>query len=1382
MPERNALQEFWQYLGQVPAGLAQTTIANASTEEDKVKAALRKRQAEQAGGVQEFLYNVNQTLDQYNPINAAGRYLSGDENYVPAIVKAPGAVAGIVKTLVDGEVPDPSTYLGDSVAGTMNAIDRTNSYLGITDPENAAQVVLNIAGGLAVPGPKMGLTGATSQLGKVGQGAVNVAGELVLPLRNTPMSTALPVSGAIGVGINEAVNTQDDDYFGLADLNKKPELLDEAVAQANLEDMLAKGAPYDQIIKYADEQRIKVDEGLLAQMTSQRDQQSIATMQQAIASGMPTEQLQELAKSLGGTYVEGDRTQPIQLGNASGLPTVNDTPMTTGEKVVLGAAAIAGVSLAGMAGAKVLKRLRQGTIMDGATGTRTFRPRDNLVQQGIGKVVQADQPIRNLAREVLSPEDAKQYEYRLDRIVGQATAAKVQHTLATGEFPNSAIKTEPLAPVLEAMAKDLDPTEFQMVTDALLYKSALDDVARTGTQSAFNDKTPADMLQLVNIVETDPKLGKYTDLIREQYQGVIKYALDQGLISPADYAKMRNQSPNYVHFGRSVRNVGEPETPRGMGNDGSQGVKEMFSRATEQFEGVQVGAVDNPIDGLSDRIGSVIKYAEQNALRRDMIKDVMNNGAGNIRIPGSDGKTRSLIKEITDPQKAAKAERVITVYDKGVERFYQIGDPALYNSMLFAPRATMPVLGTMRNIAQYFTTGAGNVISFFGMTTSPVYDTLVGVLTKPQGYDIGLINEVLNKAGSPVNLGRFDPTQLITAPIGALRNLRWEMTQAAANTLTEQLIRNSGFVRDWIGPQRTTALRDTLQNAYNNSLKSILDQMGATSKGAYGGDTDAVKSLPVAMQDIAPNFYSQMNSRIYREAMQGNPTLYEAALATSKYAFHKSKSALISRMYMAAVRNMQEGFRYQYAATNINKIKNAPTLSAKEKQLNELASNVRRISVDAAQHGSSQGWNMLADSVMYANIGVQSLAHIGRSIKNNPVGFTMNTMALVGTLAALRYGAMAVDPEVRRMVSEKTDTQNTSAITTFGGMELPIEPALRVITGPLFATLDAIAMDEQGNINEDFFNVWMKYFEEGPDVMQQERMQEAASTAATAGLMANDPLDPSGIPLANVILSLNGIDPQMSRIAGQGMMQRPQQADPTAGEGRTTGSLVTAEAESMINSVLGSGVMGIVKIADDTYRAVESDATTPLGAFRIAMQRYEDQLARGSNPVASTLLGGYTTTKSLGDTDYNILKKKMEGVDKADVIFDQEILRKYQTNADPRLARLDPVDIMKPEYEGTYLASIGAITQTLQKELRKLDAMLTPINKQVEEVRAGHKITNIEDRNKLLNQLNEERAYINMQKLTLVRIIEDQIRETIGDPSFTYQDFDMEKYNKPMQP
>lgn len=1385
MSDRSLLQEFWQNVGQIPAGIAQSTVANASTEQDKIKAALRKRQAQEAGGVQEFLYNVNQSLP--NPVSAVGSYLTGDENYIPAIAKAPGAVVGLVQSLVNGEVPDAETYTGDAVQGTLNAYDRTNTYLGLEDPENALQLMMNVAGSLAVPGPKMGLTGATSKLGKLGQGAANITGELFLPLRNTPVATALPVSGALSVGINEAINTPEDDYFGISDLYTKPQLVDETVAQTTLQQMLEGGGSYEQIMKYADEQKITVDQGLLAQSISQRDQQKIATIQQAIQSGATTEQLQELAKSLGGTYQEGDRSKPLIM-NASGLPTVNDTPSTTGEQIVAGAAAIAGVSLGAMAGAKIMKRLRQGTILGGATGNATYRPRDSGPQQAVGAVVQGDQPIRNIAREVLSPEDAKQHEYKLDRIVGQAVGAKVQHTLATGEFPNSAIKVQPLAPLLEAMTKDLDQTEFQMVTDALLYKSSLDDYARTGVQASFNDLSIADMRTLVNTVELDPKLGKYTDLIREQYQGVIKYALDQGLISPADYAKMRSNSPNYVHFGRNVRNVGEPEQPRGIGNDGSQGIKEMFSRAETAGEGVQVGRVDNPIDSLSDRIGSVIKYAEQNNVRRDIINDLTRNGALNIRVPGSDGKSRSLIKEIVDPDKAAKAERVITVFEGGKERFYQIGDPALYNSMLFAPRATMPVLGTMRNIAQYFTTGAGNVVSFFGMTTSPVYDTLVGMLTKPQGYDIGLINEFLNKAGSPVNMGRLDPTQLLTAPIGALRNFRWELTQSAANTLSEQLIRNSGFVRDWIGPQRTTALRDRLQTAYDNSLKSILDSQGATSKGAYGGDTDAVKSLPVAMQDIAPNFYSEMNTRVYREAMQGNPTTLETVLATSKYGFHKAKSSLIARMYMAAVRNMQEGFRYQYAATNIGKVKNAPNMSAKEKQLNELSSNVRRIAVDAAQHGSSPGWNMLADSVMYANIGVQSIAHIGRSIKNDPTGFALNTLSLVGTLAALRYGAMAVDPDVRRTVSEKTDTQNTAGITTFGGMELPIEPALRLITGPLFTVLDAMAMDEQGNINDDFFNVWMKYFEEGPDVMQQERMQEAATASAGSALQANNPLDPSGIPLINLVMALNGMDPAMTRISGEPMLQRAQGANAAGGEGKTTDSLVNAEVEAAIQSILGSGVMGIVKVADDTYRAMSaknpdgSDATTPAGAFRIGMQRYEDQLARGRNPVTSTLFGDYTRTNSLRDTDYMILQRKTEGLEKADLIFDQEILRKYQTNADPRLARLDPVDIMKPEYAATYLAPIGAMTQELQTELRKLDKMLTPVNKQIEEIRSGHKITNIESRNEEINRLNEERRYINMQKLTLTRMMEEKIRETIGDPSFTYQDFDIQKYNKPMGP
>lgn len=1067
---------------------------------------------------------------------------------------------------------------------------------------------------------------------------------------------------------------------------------------------------------------------------------------------------------------------PDQLAPASALSADNQS-MSTAEKGVLGALALAGAGLGGAVVMNGLKKIRSVPDLGAdLSGTRVIKPRDTSIKTKLQTgVLQADQPARNAASEFLTPDEAKQFNYSSDRIVNQAIGAKVSHAIKTGELPNSTVVAKPLAPILQAVSKDLDPTEFNMVSDGLLAKSALDDVTRTGVQAAFNDKSPQELRSLADAVDNDPKLAKYAGAVREQYSTLLSYMHDQGLISADSFAQMKKDRPNYVHMSKDVVREGGPDALQG--GTGAGQVDELFARANEEFGGVQVGAARNPIDELQNRYASIIKLAETNSHKRDFL-DKLSQGAAGEMVVASDGKQIPLIKEIDGAPKTT--EGVIKVWDQGRARYYKIGDPALERSLQYGPVAQAPnVLRQMRQISQFFTTGAGNLTSFFGATVSPVYDTLSGMVLRPAGTDLGVINETLNRLGSPVNLGRLDPTAIVTAPIGALRNMKDELTGSLATSLSDQLIRDHGWILDTLGPQKTGALRDYLQNAYDNSIRSMLDANGVGSLHTYGGDSGM--SIGSGMEHIAPDYFRAQADRATAEAMRGNPSWMEARLANGQNTFAKIKASTISRMYTGVLRNMQEGFRYQFAATNLPKVKS-------QADLNELMSTTRRVAVDSAQHGGSNAWNQIADSVMYSNLGTQALGEWGRRIAKNPVHTTVNLLTTIGTLAALRYGAILSDPAVAQKTADKTDMQNTSTITTFGGTELPVEPLLRMITGPLFAALDQISGVADGVPDPQFAKAIYKYFDDDDhDKAQEEELGASVKDSFMAGLQAANPISASGVPILAAAEASQGIDPSMTRITGEAMMQKPQSVDPLAGEGKTTDSLTTTYWDNIIQSVVGSGVTDWIRTVDDYQRAAfarnadGSRAISPVGAAKVALSRVVDNAARTQGPVQGMLFGGYTRQKSITDTDYNLMQAKRDGMDKAKAILNQNLLNPFVTGTDPRTAMMKPIDVVPPDLTGTQLAPIGAITAQLMKQIRPMQARSGQISKAIEEVKAGQKITSIEDRNKQVNDLNDERKYISTMILRAQRLAEDQIEQTIGE-DFTYQHFDPERYRKPFVP
>jgi hypothetical protein len=1238
------------------------------------------------------------------------RTLLGNPDYRPAIVDAIPATYGVIKSLITGDAPKEGTYVSNSIDRAMAASDRTNRTFGITDPTNAAQMALRVGGGLIAPSGKAAPITAVSRLGRAAQVAKKVAVETALPLRQTSVKTALATQVPIGVGLREGIDAvaDVDEYTGLAD-------------------------------------QFRSDDPSYFNTAASEDPSSFGDV--ALAPDDPS----FFAEAIGPTNAD--------LQEASQY-----------ERWALGAAAVIGGGLTFGAAKYGLSRIKAGPVQPSQlVGTQTITSPTSLADRAVAGVLQHDQVARNSASQYMSPDDAAQWNFNSDRIIPQALGAKIKNTLVTGRFPGSTVKTKPIAPLLQSIAKDLQPAEHTMLADGLLARSALDDYNRTGTQAAFNDKTPAELAQMADLVDNDPKLSKYADAVREQYRSLLRYRLEQGFISQQSYQDMVTARPNYVHMSRDVVREGGPNSLF-SGTSGNALQDEQFARQLEEYGGVQAGGTRNPIDELQSRYVATIRSAQLNEHKRTLFDGLMNSSAVNATIPDSNGKPVKYLSRLPDEPKSM--EGVHTVWRDGRPEYYKVGDPSLDRALRYSPKATMPVLGQLRQIAQFFTTGAGNPLSAFGATVSPVYDTLSGMVFRPQGTDLGVINEALNKLGSPVNLGRLDPTSLISAPIGALRSSFDELTGSLATSLSDQLLRDHGPILSVLGDAKTTALRDFLQSRYDSSIRSMLDDMGVSSHQQWGADNAA--AVPTGLETVAPAYVSDMSRRAAASVMQGDHTFVEGMLAQSKNAFTQAKSSTIARMYAGVLRNMQEGFKYQFAATNMPKVKSMA-------DLNELMSTTRRISSDAGQYGGSDAWNKIADSIMYANVGTQALGEWGRRIASNPLYTLGNAATTIGTLAALRYGAMISDPEVWQKVQDRTDQQNTSSVPTFGGIDIPVEPTLRPVTGPLFAVLDRIAMDENGHFNRNFVEAIYSMFDDDASDMNEVLSQRVKNSFLT-GLAGANPINPSSSPLFAGAMAYAGADPGMTRISGEVSPVRVQQADAMGGEGKTTDTMLSGYQYNLINALIGSGLTNIVDVAEQWQRAALSQnangtrGVSPAGAAKVALSQLVDSASKTKGPLQGMLFKDYEASKSVATTDYTLMKDKQDGIDKATAIFG-DMRRLYTTGVDPRTSLMKPLDLVPPNYAGTPLAVVGAIALELDKELNKINKLNAALIKQQEVVR-NQKTTTIENRNAQLNDIVVQRQFLYTKMLQITRQAEDAVGQAVQDENFTFDDFSPEKYSQ----
>lgn len=1236
--------------------------------------------------------------------------------YRPAIVDQIPAVAGLVKTLATGEMPAQDSLLGASMDRARAASERANAALGITYPMNTQETMLRVGGALAVPGPKIPRVPSSAPvlaraLGQTGR----VAAEVAIPLRQGGARTAA-VAGAIGTAIPETID---------------------AVIPGTL-DNRETGEEYYGILDRT---------GLIAQP----DTPSIDELMAEPVSADELDQQDQLM------------SQPLQEAELDAAEEQEQTNKWASAGLAL--TALVGGGTAIYYGRQLAARRLNDAAREAPSfvGKTVRRSRSKATDRAVGAMFRQDQPVRNAADDFLSPQQAKQYGYKSDLANNVSIGARVQHQFRTGRMigvppraNGTPRRTVPLAPLANAYAKELSLEEQRTVADALLAASALDDFRATGTLASLNrDKAgnpvnARDLEALVNSVKANPKLAKYMDGVQQSFADILEFRVARGLMTRATADEFKARRPNYVAMKRDLDTDAQLPEPNVYNANRDRGGGQ--SRATEELGGVQGGAVGNPFNVLFDNWATEIRRAEINDLRATFLQQMDQAGGGMSRQGGR------LVYRLPDGVKANTNEGKHVVHINGKAVTYQVNDPMLAQALEYAPRATIQTLERIRQISQSLTTGPiGTLFNAFAIAKSTLYDTTLGALLKPKDVHLGMINEVLSNIHPKASIGRLDPTQYVSAFTGAARYAWDDLRGAMAQNLSDQLIRDHSWLRSMLGDNAVVLLRDRLEASFEASVKSIMDEHGITSATMHG--TPDPSQVLTSMGDVAPAFDNAAAKQRY---LEDGLSLMDRAQGVNAYLGLKNNR--IRRAYTSLLEAFHNGFRYSATAANIKRNKN----------MEKLASQMRRLSVDAAQHGGNRGLNKTLGSFMYGNLTMQTLYETGLAIRRNPTTFLANLGALGMTAAAMHYLALATDPAAKEKHKNKTAQQKAASITTFGGAEIPIDPILRIPISNTFTILDHVTGAHDGNWDGNFLEAFNNLLE--GDWMDDEAYTEDASAVLKESVRTNLPIAPENNPISAALQAYLGIDPAMTRISGETTPVMTQRMSGMDMDKTRVDGMGSAYAENIVSSLFGTAGDSVWRMADDAGRAF-GDTGEVGAAVDAALSRYKDKMVNSTATLKPILFGGYEQVFSVTDTNWQLVRAREEGIERAVAVNTRDIRGAGDTGFTLGKDLNLPSDTQRAPQEmaGTPLDIIAASGQRLSNDLKYYNNILADLGKQTEAVRSFY-TTPQEQRNGMINEINEQRKYYALLKLQLIRRVEQQVQDQIGDPDFRFDNFEPEQY------
>lgn len=1259
-------------------------------------------------------------------------------NYRPAVVDAIPATVGMVSSLVTGKAQpyDQNTTLGSWVNNSMRraalASQRTNETLGISNPKDTGETALRIIGGFATPAPELG---AVKE--------IPVIAKAVRAFEAAPKVVKAPLKVAAEV----AMPFRQTSIAHTAPIAGGLTVLSDVLSDQTVDP--STGTRYKSSIKQA----LGTHAGTHLSTDPEVASLDGEMLNAAIESGnAPSEEehLDHIMRAPATPADEAGHDQEQKLGNYE-------------KAALLVGTALGGFALTKYADNFIRSRQAVATAAEDVpafTGKKYRSSNTSLGTKLKTKTVQADEPLRSGMRKYLGREEAEDWGYNADTVTHVAVGSKIRNFFATGKPPKAPMTTERLGPLGEAYAKELSTEEQRQVSDALLAASSLDDYKATGTQSSLNyDKagnpvTPAQLEMMVQSVKSDPKLSKYYDAVQKSYDDLLKFQVHRGRGTWEQYNKLRERRPNYVPMHQNL----ESDAPLSLGTrrysaNEDQGMG--MERALEEGGGVQgATGVGNPFDNLFDSWAHEIHRSEMNDLRANWLTAMETTGA-----TGPEG-----LKYIEAADPMTKNPDIHTVWVNGEKKSFIVRNPEWSKALHMQPRAAWKGLENWRQLKQNVTTGPlASVFNGFAIAASPIYDVEVAMLQRPKGVKLGALNR-----------------SVLGAYAGAARHFKDQMIFNMASTLRDNLIRDNSALKDILGEQKLGALTTHFENMAENSILSEMDQLGITSHTMHGSPDPS--KLISGLEDVAPHFKASaeraLQDDIANAALNGDIGKVKAALLTGKSKFAEIRANRLAALYQQFTESFHNGVRYNAFAANRKNAEN----------MQKLASQMRRLSGDASQHGSSDALNVALGATMYGNLSLQTLFEVGNRMKQQPLTAAGNWMSNLTTIAALGYGARLYDDYAKEKHDSKSPIEKLTSVTTFGGAEVYLDPINRFAWSFIEPILDHVSGFKDGKPDPNFSQVVQNWLH--PDMDLDENEIKAIKYGAWETAQQNNPLEPASVPAISAAEAYAGMDPGMSRMTGEVSPIREQQQTGLETDVQRPNALMSGWWENMLSDTFSTVGRSMIQMSDDAYRAYHKSDGDIGKSMNVAFQRYNDNMAKRAGVFRPMLYGQYENMKSATDTNYLLLKERQTGIEQAVNVYNKDYRAAGLTGVSNKSAGVLPQEQGEepPNLDGTQAVYIGAMANQLQSMwLSKNQQVLSRAQKEIEAYRnftlatkdPNYKGSREKDINHNVNELEKEVKYQRMLMLTHTREYEKLISDRIGRP-FRFDQFDPKDYLVPM--
>lgn len=605
--------------------------------------------------------------------------------------------------------------------------------------------------------------------------------------------------------------------------------------------------------------------------------------------------------------------------------------------------------------------------------------------------------------ETIFGKDSPEVQTTLDALrlnTRQAGSVRIDASWEEGIAPGGPGQyyTDPGAQIVEA-ADSLNVQQRQIVSEGLLAQDILWTTQQAGRRNPSN-WSMADLQARSDALNTQikkvPEIRTIVEAYRTHTRELLEQAHKAGYFTADQMTEMRTRPyvPNVPY--ETEKNV---SAYRALFSGRNRFANQATSPFTKFRQGETMDFTD-PFTSLGIYEKSMTQQILENRTRKNYVYTMMR---------GFKGMSKDKIQE-TFPNgvpirrlgKSEKAENTIDVWDGGKQVKYVVGDPALRNSLMFAPHSSAQLLAQTKRMFQVGTTGEFNPLF---APTSLQLDTFFGAMNVKRNEVGGLVDSLLQRApalrnnivGDVVSAAIRPVDAAAAAVIGVGRSAMDRVTGELASQMARRLS-STGLASD-LGEDGLQGMARMMLNRWHKTATYQMQAQGY-APGRFSAD----------IGDMEPGRFDALMRAMFETNLPGRA--YRGLLnsirdgwRTQYFTMNRAKLLREDAAYQKVLKDA-DAIGYNPFDSTLLDGKKTPAQLKIDGRIEQVTYGInkrvarlaRDIGSDPTRGGQSPRVNEIVGAMPYANVGMQSMHTFYKNLKENPM--TRLTM--------LSYGAWGI--------------------------------------------------------------------------------------------------------------------------------------------------------------------------------------------------------------------------------------------------------------------------------------------------------------------------------------------------------------------------------------